>query len=79
MASDTDAEWERYIMWSARRHLDNLRNNPDDNEYNNWCDKWYDIYFRIRRQFESYVALMIEKLPLSKVGDYTDWKAVTPI
>lgn len=62
MASDTDAEWERYIMWSSRRHLGHLRNNPDDNEYKNWCDKWYDIYFRVRRQFEGYVTLVIEKL-----------------
>jgi len=30
MASDTDSEWERYIMWGARRHLNELRNNPDD-------------------------------------------------
>lgn len=62
MASDTDAEWERYIMWSARRHLDSLRNHPDDDICKKWCDKWYDMYFRIRRQFEGYVTLVMEKL-----------------
>ena len=61
VASDTDAEWERYIMWSARRHLDNVRNNPNDENGRAWCDKWYDTYFGFRRQFEGYVTLVLEK------------------
>ena len=62
MASDTDAEWERYIMWSARRHLDLLRNNQHDEKCRSWCDKWYDTYFGFRRQFEGYATFVIEKL-----------------
>ena len=62
MASDTDAEWERYIMWSARRHLDALRKNPYNENSKKWCDKWYDTYFEFRRQFEGYVTFVIEKL-----------------
>ncbi|NLZ45981.1 MAG: class I SAM-dependent methyltransferase [Clostridiales bacterium] len=62
MASDTDAEWERYIMWSARRHLENLRNNPNDENCQDWCEKWYTSYFGFRRKYEGYVLLVIEKL-----------------
>ena len=62
MASDTDAEWERYIMWSARRHLEALRSNPEDKACEGWCEKWYDMYFRLRRPFEGYVTFVIEKL-----------------
>ena len=50
MASCNDSEWERYIMWSARRHLDALRKNPGDTKQRAWCDKWYDTYFGLRRQ-----------------------------
>ena len=62
MASDTDTEWERYVMWSARRHLNTLRKSPNDENNKNWCDKWYDIYFGFRRQFEGYATFVIEKL-----------------
>lgn len=62
MATDTQAEWERYIMWSAKRHLNTLRKSPEDRPLREWCGKWYDMYFNYRRPYEGYVTLVIEKL-----------------
>ncbi|MBQ8640907.1 MAG: class I SAM-dependent methyltransferase [Clostridia bacterium] len=62
MASDTPMEWERYIMWSARRNLEGLRADPYSAEQQAWCEKWYDMYFRVRRQYEGYATFGIEKL-----------------
>lgn len=62
MAADTRAEWERYIMWSAKRHLNDLRKSPENQPLREWCDKWYDMYFNYRRPYEGYVTMVIEKL-----------------
>lgn len=62
MATDTQAEWERYIMWSAKRHLNDLRKSPENQPLYEWCDKWYDMYFYYRRPYEGYVTVVIEKL-----------------
>ena len=62
MDTDTQAEWERYIMWSAKRHLNDLRKTPENQLHGEWCDKWYDMYFNYRRPFEGYVTVVIEKL-----------------
>lgn len=62
MATDTQAEWERYIMWSAKRHLNDLRKSPENQSLCEWCDKWYDMYFNYRRPYEGYVTVVIEKL-----------------
>ncbi len=61
METDTNAEWERYIMWSARRNLAALRKNPDDDDIRAWCEKWYDTYFGFRREYEGYVTFVIER------------------
>lgn len=61
MATETHAEWERYIMWSARRNLEHLRAHPEDTAHRQWCDTWYDTYFDFRREFEGYVTMAIEK------------------
>lgn len=61
METDTDAEWERYIMWSARRNLAALRDNPADGRLRAWTEKWYDTYFGFRREYEGYVTFVIEK------------------
>ncbi len=37
MSTDTQNEWERYIMWSARRHLDAYKSNPDNTSLLEWC------------------------------------------
>jgi ubiquinone/menaquinone biosynthesis C-methylase UbiE len=49
MSTDTQNEWERYIMWSARRHLAAYKNNPDNPSLLEWCKKWYETYFGFRR------------------------------
>ena len=61
MATDTQAEWERYIMWSAKRHLSDLKKAPENQSLREWCDKWYDMYFHYRRPYEGYVTIVIEK------------------
>ena len=62
MASDTHNEWERYIMWSARRHLAELRKDLHNQSQMEWCRKWYDMYFRFRRPLEGYATFVIEKI-----------------
>lgn len=62
MVSDTHNEWERYIMWSARRHLEELRKDTKNLSQLEWCRKWYDMYFRLRRPLEGYATFVIEKL-----------------
>lgn len=58
MAADTRAEWERYIMWSAKRHLNDLRKSPENQLLREWCD----MYFNYRRPYEGYVTMVIEKI-----------------
>jgi len=62
MVSDTTAQWERYIMWSARRDIEQLRRNPKDAKTAAWLDKWYRIYFEHRRRYEGWGLFAIEKL-----------------
>jgi SAM-dependent methyltransferase len=61
MVSDTTAQWERYIMWSARRDLGHLRKSPGDEALAAWLDKWYRLYFEYRRQYEGWGLFGIEK------------------
>lgn len=61
MATDTNSEWERYIMWSARRNLAASKSNPDDPDRFEWCKKWYETYFGFRREYEGYGTFVIEK------------------
>ena len=61
MATDTHNEWERYIMWSARRNLAACKDNPDNPGLFEWCKKWYDTYFGFRRDYEGYGTFVIEK------------------
>jgi len=61
LASDTNADWERYITWSGRRDIARLKNNPDDLELKKWIDKWYDMYFLYRREYEGQALFVLEK------------------
>ncbi|MDR1465118.1 MAG: class I SAM-dependent methyltransferase [Oscillospiraceae bacterium] len=61
MASCTDAAWERYVMWSARRHLAALRAHPDDTKARAWCDQWYEAYFGFRRACEGFAMFILEQ------------------
>ena len=62
MATDTAAEWERYITWSAKCDIEHLRQNPQNDEMSAWIDKWYRIYFDYRRPYEGWGLFGIEKL-----------------
>lgn len=62
MASDSNAEWERYITWSARRDMTTLRNNPQDLKNKEWIDKWYQMYFDYRRKYQGQALFGLEKL-----------------
>ena len=61
LATDTDVQWEDYITWSAKRDLEHLRRNPNDQETRAWLDKWYDLYFRYRRPYEGWALFGLEK------------------
>lgn len=61
MSTDTQNEWERYIMWSARRNLAAYKSNPEDPSSLQWCQKWYETYFGFRREYEGYGTFVIEK------------------
>ena len=53
MAGDTDSAWERYVLaWSGQRNLERLKDDPSDTSLRKWCDKWYEMYFDYRREFE---------------------------
>ena len=62
MASDTAAEWERYIMWSAKRDLARLRQEPENKKLAAWLDKWYHMYFAFRRLYEGWGLFAVERL-----------------
>ena len=62
MVSDTDAQWEQYITWSAKQDLEKLRKNPNDINTAAWLDKWYRIYFELRRPYEGWGLFAIEKI-----------------
>jgi cyclopropane fatty-acyl-phospholipid synthase-like methyltransferase len=64
LASDKNADWERYITWCGRRDMVRLRQNPEDAKLKEWIDKWYDMYFLYRREFEGQALFGLEKLQL---------------
>jgi len=62
MASDSPAEWERYIMWKAKDAIEYFRCHPEDKKFAEWDDKWYRIYFEYRRLYEGWGLFAIEKI-----------------
>jgi len=62
MASDTIDAWERYIMRDAKQSLIKLRQNPQDEKWAAWTDKWFRIYFDYRRPYEGWALFAIERL-----------------
>ena len=62
LATDTHAEWERYITSNAKETIEHFRRSPDDAKFATWDDKWYRIYFEQRRQYEGWGLFAIEKL-----------------
>jgi len=62
LATDTHAEWERYITARAKKATEHLRKNPEDAPFAAWDDKWYRIYFEQRRPYEGWGLFAIEKI-----------------
>jgi SAM-dependent methyltransferase len=62
LATDTHAEWERYITARAKEAIEHLRQSPEDAQFAAWDDKWYRIYFEQRRQYEGWGLFAIEKI-----------------
>lgn len=62
LATDTHAEWERYITSNAKETIEHFRRSSDDAKFATWDDKWYRIYFEQRRQYEGWGLFAIEKL-----------------
>lgn len=62
MASDSVSDWERYIMWSARRNIEAYRKNTADTAAKEWMDKWYCMYFDYRRQYQGQALFGLEKI-----------------
>ena len=53
MASDNMGMWERYVLnWSGKRDLLQLSQNENDKNLRSWVQKWYNMYFKYRRQYE---------------------------
>jgi SAM-dependent methyltransferase len=62
LATDTHAEWERYITSRAKEAIEHLRRSPDDEQFAAWDDKWYRIYFEQRRLYEGWGLFAVEKI-----------------
>jgi ubiquinone/menaquinone biosynthesis C-methylase UbiE len=62
MASDSVSDWERYIMWSARRNIEAYRKNRADTAAKEWMDKWYCMYFDYRRPYQGQALFGLEKI-----------------
>ena len=62
MASDSVSDWERYIMWSARRNIEAYRKNTADTAAKEWMDKWYRMYFDYRRPYQGQALFGLEKI-----------------
>ena len=64
MAGGTVQEWERYVTWSARRDVAWLRAHPDHPDLaarKARLDRWYEMYFRYRRDYEGWALFVLER------------------
>lgn len=62
MASDTNGMWEHYVInWSGKRDIEQLAKDPDNVQLLDWIDKWYNIYFDHRREFEGQALFALKK------------------
>lgn len=63
MASDNDSAWERYVInWCGLNDINRLRKNPSNARLKKWIDKWYDIYFDYRRQYEGQALFGLQQM-----------------
>jgi len=62
---DTRSEWDKYISWSARRHLESYRNEKNAQtkaEMYEWMHRWHEIYLRYRMRYEGWAMYAIERI-----------------
>ncbi len=61
-STGTNAEWERYVAWDARKTIQNLRKNPENTTSKEWLHKWYQMYFMYRRKYEGWGFFVLERI-----------------
>lgn len=63
MASDNMGMWERYVLnWSGKRDLLQLSQNENDRNLRSWVQKWYNMYFKYRRQYEGQALFGLQRI-----------------
>ena len=63
MASDNTGMWERYVLnWSGKRDLLQLSQNENDENLRAWIQKWYNMYFKYRRQYEGQALFGLQRI-----------------
>lgn len=63
MASDNMGMWERYVLnWSGKRDLLQLSQNEKDKNLRSWVQKWYNMYFKYRRQYEGQALFGLQRI-----------------
>lgn len=63
MASDNTGMWERYVLnWSGKRDLLQLSQNENDKNLRDWIQKWYNMYFKYRRQYEGQALFGLQRI-----------------
>ena len=63
MVSDNTGMWERYVLnWSGKRDLLQLSQNENDENLRAWIQKWYNMYFKYRRQYEGQALFGLQKI-----------------
>lgn len=61
LVSETTAEWDRYISWSARRDVARLRQSGDEAGAAERIDRWWHMYFAYRRPYEGQAMFVLER------------------
>lgn len=61
-STGTNAEWEHYIAWDARKTIQRIRQNPKDTASKEWLQKWYQMYFKYRRKYEGWGFFVLERI-----------------
>ena len=63
MVSDNTGMWERYVLnWSGKRDLLQLSQNENDENLRAWIQKWYNMYFKYRRQYEGQALFGLQRI-----------------
>ena len=64
IARGTQAEWDRYITWTSRRSLENIKGCADEDARrgeSEWMRKWFDMYANHRVPYENWATIAFKK------------------